>query len=101
MERTAWFCPSCQKHHAPHVETCPAPVDLIGHPMAPFKPWAPSPDKLVPFYPEWMKGTTADPCAGCKGACLNAACPKRVHITCAASGLPVNDSVSYSVGGAN
>lgn len=19
----AWFCPSCQKYHAPHVETCP------------------------------------------------------------------------------
>ena len=23
MSREAWFCPSCQKHHAPHVETCP------------------------------------------------------------------------------
>ena len=21
--RQAWFCPSCQKYHAPHVETCP------------------------------------------------------------------------------
>lgn len=30
VKREAWFCPACQKHHAPHVETCPAPVDLIG-----------------------------------------------------------------------
>lgn len=22
----AWFCPACQKHHAPHVETCPGGV---------------------------------------------------------------------------
>lgn len=28
MERTAWFCPACQKHHAPYVETCPGPVDV-------------------------------------------------------------------------
>lgn len=24
MTREAWFCPSCQKHHAPHVDTCPS-----------------------------------------------------------------------------
>lgn len=24
--RAAWFCPSCQKHHAPHCDTCPAPA---------------------------------------------------------------------------
>lgn len=23
MSREAWFCPACQKHHAPHVDTCP------------------------------------------------------------------------------
>ena len=23
----AWFCPSCQKYHAPHVETCPGGGD--------------------------------------------------------------------------
>lgn len=21
--RAAWFCPSCNAHHAPHVDTCP------------------------------------------------------------------------------
>jgi rubrerythrin len=24
----AWFCPACQKHHAPHVETCPGPAAI-------------------------------------------------------------------------
>lgn len=28
----AWFCPACQKHHAPHVETCP------GGGVAPYQP---------------------------------------------------------------
>ncbi len=37
--RTAWFCPSCQKHHAPHVETCPGSVDLIGTKVMPSTPW--------------------------------------------------------------
>lgn len=22
MTRAAWFCPACQKYHAPHVDTC-------------------------------------------------------------------------------
>lgn len=30
-ERKAWFCPSCNKHHAPHVETCPGTVDALPH----------------------------------------------------------------------
>jgi hypothetical protein len=25
-DRKPWFCPSCQKHHAPHVDTCPGPA---------------------------------------------------------------------------
>lgn len=24
--RQAWFCPACQRHHAPHCDTCPAPA---------------------------------------------------------------------------
>jgi len=24
MKPEAWFCPACQKHHAPHVDTCPS-----------------------------------------------------------------------------
>lgn len=31
-ERAAWFCPSCQKHHAPHVDTCPGPILASGPP---------------------------------------------------------------------
>jgi len=23
MTAQAWFCPACQRHHAPHVDTCP------------------------------------------------------------------------------
>jgi len=23
MTRAAWYCPACQKHHGPHVDTCP------------------------------------------------------------------------------
>jgi hypothetical protein len=23
MTRNAWYCPGCQKHHAPHIDTCP------------------------------------------------------------------------------
>lgn len=70
MERKAWFCPSCNKHHAPHVETCPAGSDPWGLGQLPrFTPYHPVSD---PF----------GPCANCKGACNNAACPKRMKITC-------------------
>lgn len=24
IEQKPWFCPSCQKYHGPHVDTCPA-----------------------------------------------------------------------------
>lgn len=53
MERQPWFCPSCQKHHAPHVDTCPGVADAIGFPypgpggplptVQPLK-WEPTPD---------------------------------------------------------
>lgn len=42
MERTAWFCPSCQRHHAPHVETCPATNISTGLPMPVFQPKHPT-----------------------------------------------------------
>lgn len=29
MTRQAWFCPSCQKHHAPHCDTCPGPSGQV------------------------------------------------------------------------
>ncbi len=57
----AWFCPACQKHHAPHVETCPAPVDLISKDRMPVLPSIPPshwskpsdwlPDGVEPFVP--------------------------------------------------
>jgi hypothetical protein len=76
MVAEAWFCPACQKHHAPHVETCPAGTLQGGvdyrkpgfFDPAPFRYWEAQP---APF----------DPCAGCKGACGNAACPKLPRIT--------------------
>lgn len=58
----AWFCPACQKHHAPHVDTCPgAKISL-------------PPGYVVP--PEVVRPLN-DFCANCKGVCGNVACPKR------------------------
>lgn len=54
MERTAWFCPACQKHHAPHVETCPGPVDarpLPGITVPPIHPAIPQHWEPVPGTP--------------------------------------------------
>lgn len=44
---TAWFCPACQAHHAPHVSTCPraavpAPV-YLPNPLTPSMPHGPAP----------------------------------------------------------
>lgn len=66
-ERSAWFCPACQKHHAPHVETCPrgtGGVKVTG--------------------PIFASPIVYDPCANCKGPCGNVACPKMPRVTCAA-----------------
>lgn len=40
MERKAWFCPQCNKHHAPHCDTCPEPVQVRPLPgiTIPYKP---------------------------------------------------------------
>lgn len=55
--RAPWFCPSCQKHHGPHVDTCPGggvgmqpPIgDPWGLRYVPrFVPFEPS---LPPAYP--------------------------------------------------
>ena len=62
MTKSAWFCPTCQKHHAPHVDTCPGPVDAVSdksitriyplkeHPIAPYVP-NPTSTPSVPFFP--------------------------------------------------
>lgn len=44
--RAPWFCPSCQRHHGPHVDTCPGPK--LSDPYAPPVPFVPS---LPPAYP--------------------------------------------------
>lgn len=71
MTKQAWFCPACQRHHAPHCDTCPSPFDLAGSPLQ--------------TLPDWMNPIPFNPCAGCKGPCLNAACPRLPRITCATS----------------
>lgn len=58
--RQAWYCPFCNAHHAPHVDTCPKqnagrlepslPVREI-----PFAPVIPQPPRyeIHPFQPPW------------------------------------------------
>lgn len=38
-ERQAWFCPACQRHHAPHVDTCPG--QFAAYPVLPYQPFVP------------------------------------------------------------
>jgi len=51
MTRTAWFCPSCQKHHGPHVDTCPGPAIAAPVPVVPY---------VAPVYtvPRWNDPVT-------------------------------------------
>lgn len=39
MTKQAWFCPACQRHHAPHVDTCPGQFAAL--PVLPFQPFVP------------------------------------------------------------
>lgn len=71
MSREAWFCPSCQKHHAPHCDTCPGV-------MSAGDPWGLR--GLPTFTPSHLR-PEPDPCAGCNGPCANAACPRLHTIT--------------------
>lgn len=57
-ERKPWFCPSCQKHHGPHVDTCPEPIEVIGKPLPPIQPWP----TIYPLHPGWQP-TPGDPCS--------------------------------------
>lgn len=70
MSREAWFCPSCQKHHAPHCDTCPGGTGGIeAQPLTPVLPWPVittpriwpqpppyTPDPLAPPYTVTMAG---------------------------------------------
>lgn len=51
MTRAAWFCPCCQKHHAPHIDTCPAPAALPIPGALPVQPFYPKPGSAgdVPY----------------------------------------------------
>lgn len=59
MERKAWLCPSCNKHHGPHVDTCPGetgaqPGSLPAYPITmPYTPpvyVVPRWDQTVPWW---------------------------------------------------
>lgn len=51
----AWFCPSCQRYHAPHCDTCPKPADAIGTtPIPAVRPISPQPYRPDPNSPPWM-----------------------------------------------
>lgn len=43
MSAAAWFCPSCQKHHAPHVDTCPSALPPVSFDPFRFTPFPPKP----------------------------------------------------------
>lgn len=75
LPNTGWICPRCQGVHAPHVDRCGC---------------APA----FPIMPPYAVPPMALPMAlcGCPpgSACLNAACPHRVIVTCAASAAAPN-----------
>lgn len=61
MERKAWFCPSCQKHHGPHVDTCPGPVDAVSDRTMPVVPRPSYPNPAIwPGVPLTAPGTIPD-----------------------------------------
>lgn len=86
-ERTAWFCPSCQKHHAPHVETCPGPAKGALE-MLHFG---------VPGYPQ-RDNVGYDPCANCGPMCGNAACPKALRAHYTAAGIHPQSMIANTMG---
>jgi hypothetical protein len=76
-DRAPWFCPSCQKHHGPHVDTCPGGGGGIGaqppiltipfiqpvppsYPPTPWVPYDPSmcTTTVVPYPNTWMQNAT-------------------------------------------
>lgn len=72
-ERKAWFCPSCQKHHGPHVDTCPEPAPVDVRPIpgvniwpspSTAHPWridTPTSDPWVPYWPQITCGGVSFP----------------------------------------
>jgi hypothetical protein len=84
MERCAWFCPACNAHHAPHVNTCPNPASLpftaapyrytpepvILPPSPVFEPWPPMVgDPMTPVIicstgAQFANAVTLSQCAG-------------------------------------
>ena len=90
MIREAWFCPACQKYHAPHCDTCPGtegvkiadgahikqPIVLPLHPyVAPWRQPYPGDDGGTPWTPLYWHTTCVSPVAlaGPWGAHMTAA----------------------------
>jgi len=60
MTREAWFCPSCQKHHAPHCDTCPGGTGGIE--ALPTTPWpVVQPNRIPTRIQPWPAPYTPDP----------------------------------------
>jgi hypothetical protein len=66
MSAAAWFCPSCQKHHAPHCDTCPGGGVKIG---------------IVPFGAAGVKYEHRDCECPVGQPCGNSACPRALKAT--------------------
>jgi hypothetical protein len=58
-ERQAWFCQACQRHHAPHVETCPG--QHVAAPRGPVLPYTPYVPPAVYTVPKWPTDTLRPP----------------------------------------
>lgn len=77
--REAWFCPACKAYHAPHVETCPKPVDAVSDkwmPHLPIPPWAPRPVEATNSCPVCgisLEGLMGYYCQQCMGTTISAA----------------------------
>lgn len=80
-ERQAWFCPACQKHHAPHCDSCPNPTVEV-RPIPCVNVW---PVKTVPYWPDpstgdpqpwtpyWTGGSVYNPAFDPDIICINGA----------------------------
>lgn len=59
MSGTGWFCPGCNKYHAPHVVTCPGGANTVPGvapslpPPVPHFPYSPH-DPRFPYQPYTM-----------------------------------------------
>ncbi len=86
-ERKAWFCPSCQKHHGPHVDTCPS-----GEGGTDFK------QPVVPFPPYFGPSNVCGKCgirldSTMSYCCPQPDCPCGLGLSMCTAGFPSNPNV--------